>query len=385
MARRGENIYKRKDNRWEGRYVKGYDSNGKAKLGYVYAKTYHEVREKLKLAKMTEGQINYPERTVFSKYCEEWLVLSRNRVKEATYAKYYIIVNKYLKPELGGFTLKKLNTITIERFSNQLLNEAMLSSKTVRDILFVLHSVLGYIYKQKGDLANHIDIIYPKENKKEMRVLSPEEQGLFIKYLLDEMDTVKFGTLLALLTGMRIGEICALRWQDIDMNAQTIAVSNTLQRLPNMNKDDGAKTRIIMGSVKSDKSRRIIPLTSCLEQLCQVMKPASPQAYVLTGNALHYMEPRTLQYRIKKYTQACDLNGVHFHTLRHTFATRCVEAGFETKSLSEILGHASVKITLDRYVHSSIELKRANMEKITLLRLEGTESEAIVKKSETNF
>lgn len=384
MARRGENIYKRKDNRWEGRYVKGYDSNGKAKLGYVYAKTYHEVREKLRQAKMKEGSTNYPERIVFSKYCEEWLTLSRNRVKEATYAKYYIIVNKYLKPELGKCNLTKINTVTIEHFSNKLLVTYGLSGKTVRDILFVLHSVLDYVYKQQGQAFNHIDIIYPKENKKDMRVLNPEEQGCFIKYLLDKMDTVKFGTLLALLTGMRIGEICALRWQDIDMKAQTIAVKNTLQRLPNTSKDDGTKTRIIMGSVKSDKSRRIIPLTSCLEQLCQIMEPASSQAYVLTGNAFHYMEPRTLQYRIKKYTQACNLNGVHFHTLRHTFATRCVEAGFETKSLSEILGHASVKITLDRYVHSSIELKRANMEKITLLSLEGTESEAI-KKSETNF
>lgn len=108
---------------------------------------------------------------------------------------------------------------------------------------------------------------------------------------------------------------------------------------------------------------RTIPMTEYAAGLCRHMKPQSSAAYVLTGTDA-FMEPRVLQYRLEKYTQACGLEGVHFHTLRHTFATRAVEVGFEIKSLSEILGHASVTITLDRYVHSSLELKRDNMQKL---------------------
>ena len=96
------------------------------------------------------------------------------------------------------------------------------------------------------------------------------------------------------------------------------------------------------------------------------MNPQSPTAFVLTGTS-DYMEPRTLQYRMEKYTAECGLEGVHFHTLRHTFATRCVEVGFEIKSLSEILGHANTTITLERYVHSSMELKRHNMNKLVMV------------------
>ena len=291
--------------------------------------------------------------------------MSRNRVKEATYAKYDVIIRKHINPNLGTFTMKNINTVAVEQFSNQLLVRDNLSPKTVRDILFVLHSVLGYVYKQQEGSINRIDIIYPKECTREMRVLTVEEQACFVNYLLKEMDAVKFGILLALLTGMRIGEICALRWQDIDLQAQTITIMNTMQRLPTTDSEEcDAKTRITIGTAKSNKSRRTIPLTDYLEKLCEAMMPPSAQAYVLTGRELHYMEPRTLQYRLKKYTHACNLDDVHFHTLRHTFATRCVEVGFEMKSLSEILGHASVKITLDRYVHSSLELKRSNMEKL---------------------
>ncbi len=366
MARRGENIYKRKDNRWEGRYVRCYDVNGKAQIGYVYGKTYREVREKLHRAKSGEAAEKSVKIT-FSKFCDEWLILSRNRVKESTYVKYYAIVNKHVKPDLGNYAPAAINTIVIENFSNKLLMQEALSTKTVRDILAVLRSILQYMYKQHGGSLNDVEIVYPKDSKKEMRVLSREEQSRFVKYLSNDMDEGKFGVLLALLTGMRIGEICALRWQDIDLETKTITVNSTMQRLKDISEDAVQKTRVIIGDAKSDSSRRVIPLTDYGESLCRSMMHINPQAYVLTGDSNHYLEPRTLQYRLKKYARACNLEEMHFHVLRHTFATRCVEVGFEVKSLSEILGHANTRITLDRYVHSSLELKRANMEKLTSL------------------
>lgn len=214
-----------------------------------------------------------------------------------------------------------------------------------------------------------VEVVYPKYIKKEIRILTKDEQKRFVKYLLDDMDECKFGVLLALMTGLRIGEICALRWSDISISDMTIKVSSTMQRLKNIEAQQKTRTKIIISEPKSDSSSRIIPLPDYLAEICKSKALPDKEAFVLTGKKNYFIEPRSLQYRFAKYTKACDLEGVHFHALRHTFATRCVEVGFEIKSLSEILGHSSPKITLDRYVHSSIELKRKNMNKLTAIGL----------------
>lgn len=366
MPKRGENIYKRKDNRWEGRYVKGYDSRGKAKYGSVYAKTYRDVRKKLAEVKQN-GAENIPKHQKdFSCYCDEWLTLCRSKVKESTYVKYTNMLNRHLKPKLGDFLPQELNTVIVEEFSYKLLADG-LSQKTVKDILTVLRSVLKYCQRQPEVNISDIDVIYPKERKKEMRILTIEEQTRFVTYLLEDMDTVKFGVLLALLTGMRIGEVCALRWQDISIEEKTIHVHATMQRLKSFEENSGAKTKVIISDTKSTSSNRMIPLTDYAVSLCRQMQCNDPDCFVLTKDPIKYLEPRTLQYRLGKYTAACGLTDVHFHVLRHTFATRCVEVGFEIKSLSEILGHSSSQVTLDRYVHPSLELKRVNMEKLSAI------------------
>ena len=201
-----------------------------------------------------------------------------------------------------------------------------------------------------------------------MRVLSREEQARFVSYLLEDMDTCKFGVLLALFTGVRIGELCALQWGKFSLKEQTIRIDATLQRLRDTSAVGSARTRIVISTPKSDTSVRTIPVTDYTAELCGKMDPHSSAAYVLTGTD-SFMEPRTLQYRMEKYTRECGLEGVHFHTLRHTFATRAVEVGFEINSLSEVLGHAATTITLDRYVHSSLILKRDNMNKLNAIVL----------------
>ena len=235
-----------------------------------------------------------------------------------------------------------------------------MSPKTVRDILAVLHGVLKYTAAQFPGIFPAVEIPYPKCGRKEMRVLSREEQQRLADYLLADLDPCRFGVLLAMHTGIRIGELCALRWSSISLKDRTLRISATLQRLRDT-REGG--TRIVTGSPKSETSLRVIPLTDSAAALCGRMQPRNPAAYVLTGTEA-WMEPRALQYRLEKYVRACGLEGVHFHTLRHTFATRAVEAGFEIKSLSEVLGHASTTVTLERYVHSSMELKRDNMNKL---------------------
>ena len=258
-----------------------------------------------------------------------------------------------------------MTTALIDDFTEELLFEDELAPKTVHDVLVVLHGILKYPAACFSGGFPGIDLNYPKPCKKEMRVLSREEQARFVSYLLEDMDSCKFGVLLTLFTGIRIGELCALRWSNLSVKEQTIRIDATLQRLRDTNAagNSGSRTRIVIGTPKSDTSIRTIPITDYTAELCEKMNPHSSAAYVLTGTE-NFMEPRTLQYRMEKYTRECGLEGVYFHTLRHTFATHAVEVGFEIKSLSEVLGHATTTITLDRYVHASLVLKRDNMKKL---------------------
>lgn len=369
---KGENIFKRKDGRWEARYIKGYELSGKIKYGFCYGKTYKEAKEKVTKAKAamlngcTAASANSRKRFAF--FCDEWFRAGRGKLKESSCVKYEAILEKHIKPKLGGCFPLAITDALIEAFTNELLLKDSLAPKTVKDILVVLRSILKFTAKRFPGIFPQIEITYPKEPKKETRVLSKDEQTKFINFLTDNMDSCKFGVLLVLLTGIRIGEICALQWENISLTEKTIKVSATMQRIKNMNNDGMGKTKISIGTPKSENSIRIIPMSDAAYKLCSRMNPHCQTAFVLTGND-DFMEPRALQHRMEKYTKACGLEGVHFHTLRHTFATRCVEVGFELKSLSEILGHANTTITLDRYVHSSMELKRDNMNKLCMVAI----------------
>lgn len=369
---KGENIFKRKDGRWEARYIKGYELSGKIKYGFCYGKTYREAKEKvtkMKAALLKGAPISAnAAKHRFAFYCDEWLRFRKNKIRESTYIKYNTVLEKHIKPKLGGCFPAGITTGVIENFSSELLVDDELAVKTVHDILVVLHGILKYTAARFPGVFPSVEINYPKEAKKEMRVLSREEQSHLISYLSDDMDACKFGVLLALFTGLRIGELCALKWANINLRDKSIRIAATLQRLHDINMKSEGRTRIVIGDPKSDTSVRTIPMTESVTDLCRKMNPQNPSAYILTGTT-DFMEPRTLQYRMEKYTGECNLDGVHCHTLRHTFATRAVEVGFEIKSLSEILGHATTAITLERYVHSSMELKRSNMSKLNAVGL----------------
>lgn len=371
MAKKGENIYKRKDGRWEARYIKGYDGDGRIRYGFCYGKSYKEAKEKRDAIRpgMFEGAptAKKPSRRRLAFFCMEWLKLQEGRVKESTYVKYDNIVQRHILPKLGNCFPAALDVGIVEGFKRELGAEG-LSAGTVRNVLLVLKGIMKHTARQLPGGLQAPDIQYPKEQHKEARVLSTEEQRRVVGYLQEDMDECKFGVLLALLTGLRIGELCALRWGSISLKEGTLRVEATMQRIKDKGGESGGQTKIVIGGPKSDSSRRIIPLSRSAAELCQSAGARDPSAFVLTGGA-GYMEPRTLQYRFKRYMEDCGLEGVHFHTLRHTFATRCVEVGFELKSLSEILGHANTSITMNRYVHSSFDLKRDNMEKLAAVGL----------------
>lgn len=365
--RTGENIFKRKDGRWEARYHKGRDASGRLQYGFCYGKTYAEAKMKVEQAKLAcwqwPNESVHSKRKVFAFYCDAWLQVNQVRLRASTYVKYQTVLEKYIKPHLGGLFPEEIQDQNISLFSGELLDAFKLAPKTVKDILLILHAVLRYTEKQLPGKMAVIEIAYPKEPRQDIRVLSVVEQKTLTEYLLTDLDSCKFGVLLAMWTGIRIGELCALRWDHILLENKLLRIDASMQRLKDCASNAISKTTVITGPPKSLSSIRIIPLTDSIIAICNRIRPENTHAYLLTGTE-HYMEPRTLQGRFRKYATACMLSDVHFHTLRHTFATRCIESGFELKALSEVMGHASTAVTINRYVHCSIDLKRQNMEKL---------------------
>lgn len=307
------------------------------------------------------------ETDVVSCFCDNWLFMNSPRLKRSSFVKYSMEIENHIKPFFGQCLPCEILPEQINIFSRMLLDEKNLSPGTVHGILILLHSIFSYIKKCQGEAFDEPEIVYPKRKKRPVRVLSIKEEKRLTQFLLRETDNCKLGIYLALRTGMRIGEICALRWCDISLESATISIRHTVQRLPREQDcpepTDSIRTSLMLSAPKSDSSMRIIPLMQDIETLCGKFFYRKPSTFILTGTG-ECMEPRKLQRRLKKYTEECGIDGVHFHTLRHTFATRCVEAGFDMKTLSEILGHSNVATTMNLYVHPNLELKRENMNRL---------------------
>ena len=192
------------------------------------------------------------------------------------------------------------------------------------------------------------------------------EQELLLTYIKNNPTLINVGIMISLFTGIRIGELCALQWKDISIETKTISINKTLQRIQTPN--GPTKTAITISEPKSNCSIREIPIPDILIEFLILANSTSNStlSYVLTNNQ-KYAEPRTVQNHFKLVISSCHIADANFHALRHTFATRCIEVGFDIKSLSEILGHANVNITLNRYVHPSMDLKKKNMDKLSSL------------------
>ncbi len=378
MARTGENIYKRKDGRWEARYIISYDCNGKAKYKYLYARTYSEVKAKLiKAYNNASTVINFKNNNELEKYelwLAKWLNSKKIHVKESTYIRYHNIIKNHIVPELGKYPIDKISTQLLEHFvalkldNGRLDGKGGLSNKTMSDVLTVIKESFKYAQSLGVSTICCFNQISIKRNYKEMRVLSISEQQRLLSVLLMNTDKYKLGVYICLYTGIRIGELCALQWKNISFSDKTIKIEKTMQRLQNEDPNILYKTKIIVTEPKSPAATRVIPLPDFVLKTLQPFA-GPPDSYILSGKCKSVIEPRTMQNRFKTYLKEGKINNANFHSLRHTFATRCIESGFDVKTLSEILGHSSVKITLDRYVHSSLELKRNNMEKLKFIAI----------------
>ena len=365
--KKGLNIYKRKDGRWEGRYIKGYNKNGKTKYGYIYTSSYSETKEKLmNIYNPSEATNVIALNTIVTldSVADEWLRTAKIKIKQSTYTKYYYTIKNHIKGnKLGSYAMNRLTTPIISEYTNKLIEKGKLSAKTIKDILNVIGAIIKY-YNRTYENSIDIIITFPRCERKAVEVFTATEiEAIERNCIENNTDTEKLGILLALYTGIRLGELCALKWENINLTDGYITINKTLQRVRDFERNDGAKTKVVEDTPKSKTSIRQIPLPDFILPLLRKHQAETGEIYFLTGTE-NYIEPRTYQNHFKKFLQEWEIEQTNFHVVRHTFATRYISKENDGKSLSELLGHSNVNITLNRYVHPSFEQKRANINKI---------------------
>lgn len=366
MGRKGENIHKRKDGRWEAR-IRIRGTNGKNKYYSVYGKTYSEVKEKKEYYLENRSHMKPVTRKItFEEIVDMWLETRFFHQKESTRLKYQNIINTHIKPALGKIDINELDEVIINRFlatkkeSGRIDKKGGLSNSYVKTMAIVINSAVSYAAEKEYRLPLKSKIQKPPMDKKDIAVLSKEVQDRLETALRYDSSKTALGILIALNTGLRIGEICALKWENIDLQNRMISVKKSIVRVSDMGWNT-QKTKYILDEPKTLTSIRDIPITT---KLYSILKNVTEKrGFVLSDNN-EFVCPRTFEYRYHKKLSEYDIPDTNFHTLRHTFATRCVEKNVDTKTLSEILGHSNVSITLNYYVHPSFESKRNQLEKI---------------------
>lgn len=360
-----DNIYLRKDGRWEARYFKNYEQNNKIIYGYVYGKSFEEVKEKReKILEINDYSKNKTRNKTLNNLIESWLLQKKLTVKESTYIRYIELINVHIKPTLGKINLSRINNDLISKFiydkiqtGNSITHQG-LGNKTIKDIVTVLKQITKY-----GNI--YINVNSPKIQKKSVSILELKEQKKLEKYIFTNKNYTNLGILLSLYTGLRIGEVCALQWKDIDIKKSTLTVNHTVLRIKDLNSTTRSRTKIVINEPKTDNSKRIIPIPSSIMDYVKDLK--SKDNYYVISNSEKNIEPRIYYEKYKKILKELNMEKYNFHILRHTFATRCISLGFDPKTLSEILGHSDIKITLSLYVHPTNKLKKISMEKLKLL------------------
>lgn len=357
MARRGENIYKRKDGRWEGRYIKSRHPDKRIHYGYVYAYSFQEIKKKL--LEMKYIYKNTKNKTIIVPCTvKDWIFdwLDKEiifKVKPSTYSSYQYKLKKYVLPCLGELSVDKIRKYDIQKLVNKLSNDG-LSVTTIRTVIQIFKLSLKKLFVSTDIQPNFFEEInYPFFFKKKIRSLSEVEQ----KKIEKKADTSETGlsVLLALHTGLRIGEISALKWEDINFDKKEITVKRTMQRI--FSRSSMTKTEIYEGFAKSPAAHRTIPLNKRILTALNKKRIHNTSEYVVGKND-HYFEPRAITYQFKKIINFLNLPDIHFHQLRHTFATRLLEKGADIASVSALLGHNSVKMTLDVYTDSLMSQRK---------------------------
>lgn len=291
-----------------------------------------------------------------------WLIEKKDYIKESTYANYSNNIFNHIIPKLGNYTLNEINHKIIQDFLLELSksgrkdNTGGLSEKTIKDITII---VKGSIKKgiNEGKIKHmELSFNYPKDNKeKSIYILTKYEQNKITNYVLDNTNTKNIGFLISLYSGIRIGELCALQWKDIDFKNNKLMITKTIQRVYIKDKDKSI-SKVIITTPKTKNANREIPINKDFLEIIKSLK-TNKDNYILS-NSDKYIEPRTYRKYFNKILKELKIKHFNFHSLRHTFATNCISLGSDYKTVSELLGHANVNITLNLYVHPRYSQKK---------------------------
>lgn len=358
MAKRGENIYKRKDGRYEGRYVIGKNADNRTRFGYVYAASYAEVKARLterKAAQLPRVKECASRRSeAFGEWLERWLRQDiQPVVRQSTFNNYRNLA-RHLYHEIGAIPLDRLRLEELQEMLGR-FRACCLARSTRAGLLRMLKSCLRAAV-ESGMIAENParKLRLEVEDAAEQRVLTPAEQARLQRTLFAQGD---LAAMIGLYMGLRVGEVCGLRWEDIDWEEGTLRVCQTVQRCAASGKDG---TFLMIGAPKTTSARRVVPIPSFLLERLRALPGADGTGFIFARNG-RAAEPRTLQRRLEGSLQRAGIRGAHFHTLRHTFATRLLELGADIKTISVLLGHSSPKITLELYAHTTLEQRRRAM------------------------
>lgn len=366
MAKRGLNIYKRKDGRWEGRVRRNSITTGTRKYHSVYGSTYKECKEKV-LGLMAEQENQTQKCTLTVKQVVDiWIEDKKCVWKESTYACYKQLIRLHIPDNIA-----KQNA---DDFTNAAFNDYLNSIRKVNDDSKVsasyAHSIGGIFRQAFSYVSEEYNYSLPilinkgmQRCSKQLELPSDAAMKKLTEYLYSHTDdSTCVGILLAYYTGIRIGELCALTWGDIDFEEGLLKINKNMQRIKGFDEGTGA-TSVKIQNPKTITSVRSIPIPDILMKTLNKSRKQEKD-YLIAGKKKAWAETRTLQYRFAAILNKCGIEHFKFHMLRHYFASLCVRQGADVKSLSEILGHANIQITLNLYVHSTINQKRTLMNKV---------------------
>lgn len=297
----------------------------------------------------------------FRETAESWAGEKRKFVKKSTFAAYSLILSNHLLPAFGD--MDDIREEDVQQFVFDKLNSGR-SHKTVKDMLIVLKMVLKYAAKHEYMPYRQIDVRFPTERERsELPVLCRTDQKRVMKYMTDNFSFRNLGVYICLSAGLRIGELCALKWENLDVSRGVIVVDKTIQRIYFI--EGGERhTELMIDTPKSSNSIREIPMTKELLRMVKPMrKVVNPSYYVLT-NCSRPTEPRTYRNYYNKLMAEIGLPPLKFHGLRHSFATRCIEGRCDYKTVSVLLGHSNISTTLNLYVHPDIDQKKRCVEQM---------------------
>lgn len=331
---------------------------------------------------MSDSKICYRE------WLKVWLQQMEGRVKESTRANYSLAVMNHILPALGDCMLEEL---TEEKLQETLLfwlrcgrldGRGGLSPKTAKDLMGVIKSSLHAARRHYHLPPEEIQLRYPSGGREKTEVLSLAGQKRLVAAACSENSPAAAGVLLALYTGLRIGEVCALQWRDIDLQERTLRVCKTVQRIFYKEWDGRSGSQLVITAPKTSSSLRTLPLAGFLVPVLGNLLCRDEEAYVLTGER-DYLEPKRFRALYRRFLERHGLPPLRFHCLRHTFATRCIEDGADCKTVSALLGHASVSTTLDLYVHPQMEVKRRCVDSLPIFIDEASHGTGNQQKSGT--